>query len=182
MSHKRTRVTHMNLLVIGLSVLFCLAVLVAAGYLVSTRTQPVQAAAEPVSLVAEGNVKTGTLNQDPEKRQEELNHVVEEGMLTSNEPGIYIEGSHGIRTENLLLCRKAEKNGYGQFMRFETMTYAPIDTEAIDISVMEPSDVRLLNQYHKDVYEKLSPYLTKEEAEWLKDATKPIGGDAQWHI
>ena len=47
---------------------------------------------------------------------------------------------------------------------------------------MEPSDVRLLNQYHKDVYEKLSPYLTKEEAEWLKDATKPIGGDAQWHI
>lgn len=67
-------------------------------------------------------------------------------------------------------------------MRFETMTYAPIDTEAIDISVMEPSDVRLLNQYHKEVYEKLSPYLTKEEAEWLKDATKPIGGDAQWHI
>ena len=108
--------------------------------------------------------------------------ILEEGMLTSNEPGIYIEGSHGIRTENLLLCRKAEKNGYGQFMRFETMTYAPIDTEAIDISVMEPSDVRLLNQYHKDVYEKLSPYLTKEEAEWLKDVTKPIGGDAQWHI
>ena len=67
MSHKRTRVTHMNLLVIGLSVLFCLAVLVAAGYMVSTRTQPVQAAAEPVSLVAEGNVKTGTLNQDPEQ-------------------------------------------------------------------------------------------------------------------
>ena len=108
--------------------------------------------------------------------------ILEEGMLTSNEPGLYIEGSHGIRTENLLLCRKAEKNGYGQFMRFETMTYAPIDTEAIDISVMEPSDVRLLNQYHKEVYEKLSPYLTKEEAEWLKDATKPIGGDAQWHI
>ena len=108
--------------------------------------------------------------------------ILEEGMLTSNEPGLYIEGSHGIRTENLLLCRKAEKNGYGQFMRFETMTYAPIDTEAVDISVMEPSDVRLLNQYHKDVYEKLSPYLTKEEAEWLKDVTKPIGGDAQWHI
>ena len=67
-------------------------------------------------------------------------------------------------------------------MRFETMTYAPIDTEAIDISVMEPSDVRLLNQYHKDVYEKLSTYLTKEEAEWLKDVTKHIGGDAKWHI
>ena len=67
-------------------------------------------------------------------------------MLTSNEPGIYIEGSHGIRTENLLLCRKAEKNGYGQFMRFETMTYAPIDTEAIDISVMAVSYT------HLDVY------------------------------
>lgn len=56
--------------------------------------------------------------------------VLEEGMLTSDEPGLYIEGSHGIRTENLSLCRKAEKNGYGQFMCFENMTFAPIDLDA----------------------------------------------------
>lgn len=99
-------------------------------------------------------------------------------MVTSNEPGLYIEGSHGIRTENLILCRKAEKNLYGQFMQFETLTFAPIDTEAIDISVMEPSDIHLLNEYHKQVYEKLSPYLDGEEKEWLREATKEIGGQA----
>lgn len=103
-------------------------------------------------------------------------------MVTSDEPGLYIEGSHGIRTENLLLCRKAEKTPYGQFMKFETLTWAPIDTEAIDLSVMEPSDVLLLNEYHKQVYEKLSPYLNEEEREWLKEATKAIGGDHTWTI
>lgn len=100
--------------------------------------------------------------------------VLEEGMITSNEPGLYIEGSHGIRTENLLLCRKAEKNGYGQFMKFETLTLAPIDTRAIDLSLMEPSDIRYLNAYHREVYEKLSPYMTDEEREWLADATKEL--------
>ena len=67
-------------------------------------------------------------------------------------------------------------------MEFETMTFAPIDTEAIDLSVMEPSDVRLLNAYHKEVYDKISPYLTDEEREWLKEETKPIGGDMEWRI
>ena len=108
--------------------------------------------------------------------------VLEEGMLTSDEPGLYIEGSHGIRTENLSLCRKAEKNEYGQFMCFENMTFAPIDLDAVDISVMEPSDVRMLNAYHKEVCEKLSPYMTEEENEWLKEATRPIGEDYTWRI
>mgnify|MGYP003079565994 FL=1 len=108
--------------------------------------------------------------------------VLEEGMLTSDEPGLYIEGSHGIRTENLSLCRKAEKNEYGQFMCFENMTFAPIDLDAVDISVMEPSDVRNLNEYHKAVYEKLSPFMTAEENEWLKEATRPIGEDYTWRI
>ena len=102
--------------------------------------------------------------------------------VTSDEPGLYIEGSHGIRTENLSLCRKAEKNGYGQFMCFENMTFAPIDLDAVDISVMEPSDVRMLNAYHKEVREKLSPYMTEEENEWLKEATRPIGEDYTWRI
>lgn len=100
--------------------------------------------------------------------------VLEEGMLTSDEPGIYIEGSHGIRTENLMLCRKAEKNQYGQFMRFEFVTFAPIDLDGIDTRHMEQRDVELLNTYHKDVYEKISPYLTEEERAWLKEYTRPL--------
>ena len=108
--------------------------------------------------------------------------VLEEGMFQSDEPGLYIEGSHGIRTENLLICQKAEKNMYGQFMCFETMTFAPIDLDAVDLSLMEPSDVRLLNEYHRQVYEKLSPYMDEEEQTWLKEATREIGGDYTWRI
>ena len=102
------------------------------------------------------------------------NAVLEEGMLTSDEPGIYIEGSHGIRTENLMLCRKAEKNMYGQFMRFEFVTMVPIDLDGIDTQYMTEKDVELLNNYLKEVYEKISPYLEGDEKEWLKEATRPI--------
>lgn len=102
------------------------------------------------------------------------NAVLEEGMVTSDEPGLYIEGSHGIRTENLMVCRKAGKNEYGQFMEFEFLTYVPIDLDALDPSIMEPRDIAYLNEYHKDVYEKISPYLTEEEALWLKEYTRAI--------
>ena len=108
--------------------------------------------------------------------------ILDEGMFQSDEPGLYIEGSHGIRTENLLICHKAEKNMYGQFMNFETLTFAPIDLDGVDISVMEPSDVRMLNAYHKECYEKLSPYMTEEENEWLKEATRAIGEGYTWTI
>lgn len=108
--------------------------------------------------------------------------ILDEGMFQSDEPGLYIEGSHGIRTENLLICHRAEKNMYGQFMNFETLTFAPIDLDGVDITVMEPSDVRLLNAYHKEVYEKLSPYMTEEENEWLKEATREIGVGYTWTI
>jgi len=67
-------------------------------------------------------------------------------------------------------------------MCFENMTFAPIDLDAVDISVMEPSDVRMLNAYHKEVCEKLSSYMTAEENEWLKEATRPIGEDYTWRI
>lgn len=108
--------------------------------------------------------------------------ILDEGMFQSDEPGLYIEGSHGIRTENLLICHRAEKNMYGQFMNFETLTFTPIDLDAVDISVMEPSDVRMLNAYHKECYEKLSPYMTEEENEWLKEATRAIGEGYTWTI
>ena len=77
---------------------------------------------------------------------------MEAGMITSDEPGVYIEGSHGIRTENLVLCVEDEKNEYGQFLRFEYLTYVPIDLEVIDREIMSERDVELLNRYHEQVY------------------------------
>lgn len=102
------------------------------------------------------------------------NCVLEEGMVTTDEPGIYLEGKYGIRTENELVCRKAEKNEYGQFMEFETITYAPIDLDAILPEEMTARERRLLNKYHKIVYQVLSPFLTAKEREWLKRYTREI--------
>ncbi|MCH5192682.1 MAG: aminopeptidase P family protein [Oscillospiraceae bacterium] len=100
--------------------------------------------------------------------------VLEEGMITTDEPGVYVEGSHGIRIENELLCRKSEKTEYGQTMEFETITYAPIDLDCIDVSLMEQKDRDRLNAYHKMVYEKLSPHFEGEELELLKKYTREI--------
>lgn len=100
--------------------------------------------------------------------------VFEAGMITSDEPGIYIEGKFGVRTENLMLCVNSEKNEFGQFMEFENLTWVPIDIDALDISIMEQRDIELLNEYHRGVYEKISPYLEGEEKEWLKNATRQI--------
>ena len=73
-----------------------------------------------------------------------------------------------------MLCVKDEKNAYGQFMRFEYLTMAPIDVEGIDKSLMSERDVELLNEYHEMVYEKISPYLEGEEKRWLREVTKGI--------
>lgn len=102
------------------------------------------------------------------------NGVLEEGMITTDEPGVYMEGKYGIRTENELVCRKAEKNEYGQFMEFENITYAPIDLDAIDPEEMTARERKLLNDYHKMVYDTISPYMTEEENEWLKVYTREI--------
>ena len=102
------------------------------------------------------------------------NAVLEAGMITSDEPGVYIEGSHGIRTENLVLCVEDEKNEYGQFLRFEFLTYAPIDLDVVDLTLMTAEDIELLNAYHSQVYEKISPYLNDHEREWLAQATRAI--------
>ncbi len=100
--------------------------------------------------------------------------VLEAGMVTTDEPGVYLEGEFGIRTENELICVEDEKNEYGQFMSFETVTYAPIDLDAVDPEVMTKKERKLLNDYHKMVYEKISPYLEEEEKEWLKKYTREI--------
>lgn len=100
--------------------------------------------------------------------------VLEEGMVLTDEPGIYIEGSHGIRLENEILVCKGEENEYGQFMYFETITYIPMDLDAIKTEML-PEETRIqLNDYHRTVYEKISPYLNDEEKEWLKKYTRAV--------
>ncbi|MBQ4531033.1 MAG: aminopeptidase P family protein [Lachnospiraceae bacterium] len=100
--------------------------------------------------------------------------VLEEGMVTTDEPGVYLENQYGIRIENELLCVKDIKNQWGQFMKFECLTFVPIELDAVDVAYMEKKDVELLNQYQNLVYEKLSPYMTEEEKKWLKEYTKEI--------
>lgn len=100
--------------------------------------------------------------------------IFEEGMITTIEPGVYIEGSHGVRTENEILCQKGMKNEYGQFMYFETITFAPIDLDGIDPNLMSAKEKKQLNDYHSEVYKKISPYLEPQEKEWLKQYTRAI--------
>ena len=102
------------------------------------------------------------------------NCILEEGMVTTNEPGVYVENSHGIRIENEIVVRKSDKNEYGQFMDFEVITFAPIDLDAIDESLILEDERIYLNNYHKQVYDKISPYLNEEEKHWLKTYTREI--------
>ena len=101
-------------------------------------------------------------------------HPLEEGMILTDEPGVYIEGSHGIRLENELIVCKGEQNEYGQFMYLEPITYIPFDLDGIVPEVMNSDDIKYLNDYHKLVFEKISPYLNEEETEWLRKYTREI--------
>lgn len=101
-------------------------------------------------------------------------HQLEEGMVITDEPGIYEDGQFGIRIENEFIVRKGVQNKYGQFMYFETITFAPIDLDGIDPEEMSKDEREWLNNYHKDVYEKIGPHLTDEEREWLKEYTRAI--------
>lgn len=110
---------------------------------------------------------SNSLNRQPDT-------VLQEGMVTTDEPGIYIEGSHGVRIEDELLCRKGEKNEYGQFMYFEDLTCAPIDLEGIESSMLTGWERKQLNEYHSQVFERLSPHFKGEELNWLREATREI--------
>lgn len=101
-------------------------------------------------------------------------HQLEEGMVMTDEPGIYEDGQFGIRIENEFIVQKGTKNKYGQFMYLETITFAPIDLDGIDPEEMSRDEREWLNNYHKDVYEKIGPHLTDEEREWLKEYTRAI--------
>ena len=101
--------------------------------------------------------------------------VLTPGMIVSDEPGVYVEGSHGIRTENILEVAAGEKNGDGQFLHFNQLTYAPIDLEAIDKKYMQPGDVEALNAYHEQVYQKVAPLIEEPEIRaWLREQTRAI--------
>lgn len=97
---------------------------------------------------------------------------LEEGMVITNEPGVYIEGKYGIRIENVMAVKKDIQNEYGQFMHFDMLTWVPIDMDAIDEKNMPTESYMRLMAYQKKVYEKLSPYLNDEEREWLKKETR----------
>ena len=96
------------------------------------------------------------------------------GMVTSNEPAIYREGMHGVRHENIILCRKSGASEYGNFLEFETLTCCHIDTSAILPDLLGQEALAWLNAYNKNVYDVLSPYLSQEEAEWLYSKTRPL--------
>ena len=99
---------------------------------------------------------------------------LEPGMVITNEPGLYIEGSHGIRTENELVVREGQKTEYGQFLYFEPITYVPIDLDAVNPDMMRQEDKEQLNAYHAKVYELISPHLNEDEKAWLKEYTRAI--------
>lgn len=100
--------------------------------------------------------------------------VFEEGMITSDEPGIYLENQYGIRIENEILCRKGEENEYGQFMYFEDLTFVPIDLDGVELSQMSELDKERLNEYHAAVFKKLEPYFEGEELTWLRHVTRAV--------
>lgn len=120
------------------------------------------------------NVHEGPQGIRPRPRLQGEECKLEAGMIVTDEPGIYLEGQYGIRIENELLCVNGTENEYGQFMHFEPLTFVPIDLDAIEVNMLTYKEKQWLNQYHQDVYNKISPFLTEEERQWLQEYTKQI--------
>ena len=116
------------------------------------------------------NVHEGPQNISPSDNK----IILEPGMLISNEPAIYREGEYGIRTENLVICYEDEETEFGRFMKFDTISLCYIDKTLIDITLLDDEEISWLNNYHKEVYDKISPYLAETEKKWLKRKTEKI--------
>jgi len=99
--------------------------------------------------------------------------ILEAGMVTSDEPGVYIEGHYGIRHENELLCVKDTTNDYGDYLRFEPLTLCPIDPDGIDYSLLTHEEIAMLNDYQQRIYDSLKDHLPDNERLWLKKLTQP---------
>ena len=95
-------------------------------------------------------------------------------MTVTNEPGLYLEGKFGVRIENTLLIVPAETTAFGDFLKFETLTLAPIDTTPIVLDLLTEEERLWINNYHRRVFESLSPYLAGHERKWLEEATRSI--------
>lgn len=116
------------------------------------------------------------LNVHEGPHQIRMNNVptpLQPGMTVTNEPGIYRAGKYGIRTENTMLTVPSRKTDFGEFYKFEQLTLCPINTETILWDMLSPEETNWLNEYHETVYSKLSPLLTDEEKQWLRNATNP---------
>ena len=107
-------------------------------------------------------------------RPRENNVVYEAGMTMTNEPGLYRDGYYGVRTENVMLIEQAEETDFGNFLKFETLTLCPIDLAAIESSILTSIEKKWLNDYHKEVYEKISPFLESEEKIWLQESCREM--------
>lgn len=124
----------------------------------------------------------GTVHERPnafrwrvqEKLMDQNNGILAPGMITSDEPGLYIEGVCGIRTESLLLCEEREKTDFGTFLGFSPLTLVPIDKEPIDTDYLTDDDIRQLNAYHERVYREIAPLLGEEDRSWLREATSAL--------
>jgi Xaa-Pro aminopeptidase len=100
--------------------------------------------------------------------------AMEEGMITSNEPGLYRPGKWGVRIENLVLNVAAEKTEFGDFLKFETLTLCPIDTRCIELSLLRDDERAWLNAYHETVRARLAPHVSGDVKAWLELRTQPI--------
>lgn len=96
------------------------------------------------------------------------------GMTVTDEPGLYLSGKFGVRIENTLLIKDYQTTEFGKFLQMESLTLCPIDLTPVDFSMLQPEEIEWLDTYHRDVFEKLSPYLEGEDLEWLKEATRPV--------
>ena len=119
------------------------------------------------------------VHEGPERVHWDMNRqkrhcVIEEGMIFSNEPGIYLAGKFGVRIENLVVVREAERTEFGRFLKLEPLTLVPYDRDAIDLTMLSSRDVELLNDYHAKVCAAISPYLQGDELNWLKEVTAPV--------
>ena len=114
------------------------------------------------------------VHEGPHRINNISNVKFENGMVVTNEPGLYLKDNYGIRIENELIIRKYMETEYGLFYQFETLTYVPIDLDAVEVEMLTPVEKEFLNSYHKEVYTKLSPYLNEQEQQWLLHETRTI--------